>query len=225
RLSDSDIILYSKEGLYKTYDNGLTWEFENIGGEEFKVHDNSYREGNNIYTMNFKTHELIKSTDLGRTWTSLEVNIEPELYWLHIIPYNGYLILLTTTDVFVTNNDGKDWIKYEVDLFMPNGKELYFYRGIVSDEYLVLSSESGMWRAKLSDLGIEVKSSVDSEIKENYLYTYPPYPNPAKSEVKVHFYWDINIPMTTDDISIYDITGKKINAFDKISLDKQDSYY
>ncbi|MCB0702905.1 MAG: T9SS type A sorting domain-containing protein [Ignavibacteriae bacterium] len=225
RLSETEIILYSKEGLYKTFNNGITWEFENTGSEVVRVHDNSYREGNNIYTMDFKTHELIKSTDLGRTWTNLKLNIEPDLYWLHIIPYHGYLILLTTTDVFVTNNDGKDWTKFEVDLLMPNGKDLYFYRGIISDEYLVLSSESGMWRTKLSDHGIEVKLSVESEIESNYLYTYPPYPNPAKSEVKVLFYWDINLPMTTDDISIYDITGKKIDAAGKLSLVKQESHY
>ena len=110
-------------------------------------------------------------------------------------------------------------------MFIACGKDLYFYRGIISDEYLVLSSESGMWRTKLSDLGIEVKLSVESEIESNYLYTYPPYPNPAKSEVKVLFYWDINLAMTTDDISIYDITGKKIDAAGKLSLVKQESHY
>ncbi|MFA7325697.1 MAG: T9SS type A sorting domain-containing protein [Candidatus Kapaibacterium sp.] len=225
RLSDSDLILYSKEGLYKTYDNGISWEFEKTENKEKMVHSYSYREGVNIYTMDFINHQLFKSTDLGRTWIDLGVNIESDLYWLHLIPYYGSLILLTNTNVFVSNNDGKDWKKYEVDLLMPNGKVLYFYRGIVSDEYLVLSSESGIWRAKLSDLGIEVKSSVESEIERNYLYTYPPYPNPAKSEVKVLFYWDINIPMTADDISIYDITGKKIDAIGKISLVKLESHY
>lgn len=162
---------------------------------------------------------------MGRTWTNLEINIESNLVFVGLITYNNHLILFTTTDLFVLSNDGKDLTKYKVDLLRPNGEELYFNNGIVSGEYLVLTSEYGNWRAKLADLGIEVKSLVESEIESNYLYTYPPYPNPAKSEVKVLFYWDINLPMTTDDISIYDITGKKIDAAGKLSLVKQESHY
>ena len=153
------------------------------------------------------------------------MNIQSNLIWLRVLSYNGFLILLTTTDVFISSNDGADWEKYEVNLLTPDGKELYFNNGIVSGEYLILTSEYGNWRAKLSDFGIEVKSSVETDFGGNYLYTYPPYPNPANSEVKVLFYWDINLPMTTDDINIYDISGKKINAYDKIRLVKLESHH
>lgn len=223
RLSDTDIILYSKDGLFKTYDNGLTWEFEKTD-EEVIVGYFTYMNGNHIYSF-YINNSFLKSTDLGRSWIKLELSLAPELIWTHLVLYNDYLILLTTTDVFVSNNDGKDWLKYDVNILTPEGKELYFNNGVVSGEYLVLTSNFGNWRAKLTDLGIEVKSSVESEIERNYLYTYPPYPNPAKSDVKVLFYWDINLPMTKDDISIYDITGKKIDAVGKINLVKQESHY
>ncbi|MFA7325126.1 MAG: T9SS type A sorting domain-containing protein [Candidatus Kapaibacterium sp.] len=225
RLSNSKIIVYSEVGLYLTYNNGLTWVYEKAD-EEVMTHYYTYREDNNLYTMDFlEFDQIYKSTNLGRTWVDLEINIESGLRWASIIPYNGNLILLTSTGVFVSDNEGKEWTKYEINLFTPDQKELYFYSGLIVDECLVLTSAYGNWRAKLSDLGVEVKSSVESEIERNYLYTYPPYPNPAKSEVKVLFYWDINLPMTTDDISIYDITGKKIDAIDKISLVKQESHY
>ena len=224
RLNDSDIILYGTNGLYKSNDNGLSWEYEKTDNEMTRVGVYSSRDGNNVYTLDFNNNKLFKSTDLGRTWTNLALNIEPGLNWKRIISYNGSLVLFTTTDVFISDNDGLDWRKYEVDLQSPDGKELYFNYGIVSGDYLVLISDSGNWRAKLSDLGI-VKTSVESEIERNYLYTYPPYPNPAKSEVKVLFYWDINLPMTSEDISIYDITGKKIDAVGNISLVKQESHY
>ena len=225
RLNDSELILYSEEGIYLTHDNGLTWKFEKTDNEELNTYDYSSKDGNNIYNINRSKNKISKSTDLGRTWTNIEINIESNLVFVGLITYNNHLILFTTTDLFILSNDGKDLTKYKVDLLRPNGEELYFNNGIVSGEYLVLTSEYGNWRAKLADLGIEVKSLVESEIESNYLYTYPPYPNPAKSEVKVLFYWDINLPMTTDDISIYDITGKKIDAAGKLSLVKQESHY
>lgn len=224
RLSDSDLILYSRDGLYKTTDNGLTWEYEKIDGD-IRVNYKAFIDGDIIYTKDLTKDNIYKSVDLGRTWTNLEVDIDPELQWINFIAFNGYLIIFTKTDVFVSNEDGKDWTRYEVNLLRPNGKDLYFNNGIVSGDYLVLTSDYGIWRAKLTDLGIEVKSSVESEIERNYIYTYPPFPNPATSEVKVHFYWDINIPMSIDDISIFDITGNKIDADGRISIVKQDNYY
>ncbi|MCB0702749.1 MAG: T9SS type A sorting domain-containing protein [Ignavibacteriae bacterium] len=224
RLNELDLILYSSEGIYKTYDNGLTWEYEKVN-EEVKVNYYTIKDKNFLYTLDRVSKKIYKSTDLGKTWITLNMNIQSNLIWLRVLSYNGFLILLTTTDVFISSNDGADWEKYEVNLLTPDGKELYFNNGIVSGEYLILTSEYGNWRAKLSDFGIEVKSSVETDFGGNYLYTYPPYPNPANSEVKVLFYWDINLPMTTDDINIYDISGKKINAYDKIRLVKLESHH
>lgn len=195
RINNSDIILYGKGVLYKTFDNGLTWEIEETENEEVRANRFSYREGNNIYSMDLGTFKIYKSTDLGRTWNELQVNMEPDLDWFHIIPYHGSLVLLTTTDVFVSDDDGKNWRKYEVDLLASDGNYLYFRNGMVYGDYIVLTSNYGIWIAKLSDLGIDVKTSVESEIESNYLYTFPPYPLPAKNEVKVLFYWDINLPM------------------------------
>lgn len=222
RLSDNEIILYSEKGLYKTFDNGLTWEYEEAV-EEIKAYSTTVREGNNLYSIDIE-NRIYKSTDLGRTWNDLVLNLDPDINFISLKVYNGYLILLTTTNVFVSSNDGKDWIEYQVELLTPEGKDLYFNNGIVSGDYLVLTSDYGIWRAKLSDLGIEVKSSVEADIDRNYLYTYPPYPNPAKYEVKVHFYWDINLPMNVDDIRIYDITGKNIPINNNIRLEKQTNY-
>ena len=83
-------------------------------------------------------------------------------------------------------------------------------------------NSNGMYRRSLSDFGI---TSVESEIERNYLYTYPPYPNPAKSEVKVLFYWDINLPMSTDDINIYDLSGKKVITDSNLRIEKQANHY
>jgi len=223
RLSEKEIILYSEEGLYKTYDNGLSWEFEKAI-DEVKAHSLTAREGNNLYSF-FYDNTILKSTDLGRTWSNLKLNLDPGINFMNLNVYNGYLILFTPSDVYVSSNDGKDWTKFVLDMQRPDGKEVKFDDGVIIDDYLIVTSNYGIWRAKLSDLGIKVKSTVKSEIERNYLYTYPPYPNPAKSEVKVLFYWDINLPMTTDDISIYDIKGKKIDAVDNISLVKQESHY
>src|SRR5690606_785239 len=100
--------------------------------------------------------------------------------------------------------------------------DLDYVSGLIAfNDYIYMINSNGMYRHPLSDFGI---TSVESETERNYLYTFPPYPLPAKSEVKVLFYWDINLPMTIDDISIYDLNGRKLDIKDKLRLEKHESH-
>jgi len=59
---------------------------------------------------------------------------------------------------------------------------------------------------------------------KNYLYCYPPYPNPTTNIVRSLIYWDTSIDIENDDIAVYDIFGNKVAGKEKITIDKQNTY-
>ena len=222
-IRDYDSIYISTSlGLMKSTDNADNWELisdVSLLGEYIGLLDRlegvlySYVYGKGIY----------QSKDEGKSWEILTTKPLDYLFSNNLKIVNGYFVFSVADGVIVSSDKGNTWEEYFLER-NENEDPIIFNDIEISEDYLIAATQIGIYRAKLSDLGI-VKSSVESEIERNYLYTYPPYPNPAKSEVKVLFYWDINLPMTTDDISIYDITGKKIDAVGKLSLVKQENHY
>ncbi len=69
-------------------------------------------------------------------------------------------------------------------------------------------------------------SKVEENIinKDNYLYTFPPFPNPATKEVKSLVYWDMSSDIEQDEIGVYNIYGAKVSDRSKITFDKLSSY-
>ena len=238
--TNSDLIAFSTfNGVFKSSDNADTWTklVDSLPTDTTFASINYFYEfSGNYYAVNSTPPRILKSSDKGLSWQKLEIELFNEInnFFLEMIDENNILISSYGKGLIglrITNDQGKSWRRVDSDLpELITDSRPYRIKGIfgnsvfVDGGYKQFVGQGSLYRANFTDLGI-VKSSVESEIERNYLYTYPPYPNPAKSEVKVHFYWDINIPMTTDDISIYDITGKKIDAFDKISLVKQESHY
>jgi hypothetical protein len=68
-------------------------------------------------------------------------------------------------------------------------------------------------------------SSVDIDIEtQNYLYAYPPYPLPATNEVRSLIYWDTSTDIENDEMTVYNIYGKKVAGKEKIRIDKLTNY-
>ncbi|MCX6148620.1 MAG: hypothetical protein NTW25_15405 [Candidatus Kapabacteria bacterium] len=68
-------------------------------------------------------------------------------------------------------------------------------------------------------------SSVETQIEDQtYFYSYPPFPIPAKNEVKSLIYWDMSYNIDYSDIGVYDIYGNKIANREKISINKLNAY-
>jgi hypothetical protein len=81
----------------------------------------------------------------------------------------------------------------------------------------------GMHRARISDfVGNSVKDNII--INDNYLYAYPPFPNPATKEVRSLIYWDPSSDIEQNEIGVYNIYGAQVSDRSKISFDKLNLY-
>ncbi len=99
--------------------------------------------------------------------------------------------------------------------------------GIYRDSIIFHSNASMMDSISyLGGEGIDTVISYKAESLEllPYLYAYPPFPLPASDEIRVKLYWDTSLEMSPDNISIYNIFGKKIPAENKIRIDKLNNY-
>jgi uncharacterized protein YjbI with pentapeptide repeats len=56
-----------------------------------------------------------------------------------------------------------------------------------------------------------------------YLYNFPPYPQPASSEVKIPIYWRLGNPVNPDNIKIYNNMGVEIKQENKIKIEESTS--
>jgi Leucine-rich repeat (LRR) protein len=56
-----------------------------------------------------------------------------------------------------------------------------------------------------------------------YLYNFPPYPQPASSEVKIPIYWRLGNPINPDNIKIYNNMGVEIIQENKIKIEESTS--
>ena len=62
-------------------------------------------------------------------------------------------------------------------------------------------------------------STEDQDRFYNYLYTFPPYPQPASSgNVKIPIYWRLGNPVSTGNIKIYNTMGVEIIQENKITI-------
>ncbi|MGE5478906.1 MAG: T9SS type A sorting domain-containing protein [Chloroflexota bacterium] len=71
---------------------------------------------------------------------------------------------------------------------------------------------------------VPLSASDEAQVERaNYLYCFPPYPNPAKNEVRSLIYWDTSLDIEKDDISVYSIHGKVAGRED-ITIEKTMPY-
>lgn len=222
---ERNIYIPTTKGLLQSTDKGINWNVFMTVENQLKSNIWYFKIFNEERVYGFSENgDLFITTNQGIDWKLIGDEISEYYIPNDILEIQNSLVVVVGGGVVISNNSGITWEGYLVDEKSKDGKPLVFSEVLEKDGYLIAATDYGIWRAKLSDLGI-VKSSVETEIERNYLYTYPPFPNPAKSEVKVLFYWDVNLPMTTDDISIYDLTGKRIDAVGKINLVKLESHY
>ncbi|MBI5324527.1 MAG: T9SS type A sorting domain-containing protein [Ignavibacteriae bacterium] len=184
-----NIFAGARYGVYMTSDNGENWLVKNNGLGNIEVLSLEVNE-NIIYAGTY--FGLFQSTDNGDNWK----NIGFEDYNISTIIIRGNNIILCSYGggVYLSTDNGVSWTpknsglpSLEVDLLIINGD--YIFAGV--DNY-------GIYRAKLSDLGI---TDVKEQEQKNEIKIEP---NPASDEFRLKFHSPIE---TTVQLSIFDLLG------------------
>lgn len=76
----------------------------------------------------------------------------------------------------------------------------------------------------LDTLSNNISSVLKVERDRNYLYTYPPFPHPSKGIIKIKTYWDQNLPFSTDDLEIYNISGQLVKTNNSLQIEYINNY-
>jgi len=210
------------------YDNtDGTWRDFSIDLRYFDVRYFS-KSGEHIYVLydkvsetgNLEKADQIMILDINQnSWQELDVNFDLPVRTIHVI--NGYLFVSLSNfyGIAYTSDLGKTW----ADVSLPANIWLSS-RFEYDNEYIYIGTNDGVWRGKLIDFGIEV-SVAENEIEQmNYLFTYPPYPVPARSEVQTKIYFDSSTDIAVENIAVYDIYGRKLPTKESLRFE-QDTFY
>lgn len=85
-------------------------------------------------------------------------------------------------------------------------------------------SKSGIFTSFISGIAYDSVSNVNELETINYLYCYPPYPQPAKNIVNILIYWNFVFELNDSNVSIYNVAGNQIFTKGKISLEYLNNY-
>ncbi len=178
------------------------------------------------YNYSYISDNLFYSSDFGITW-ELKKFSENKVYIFDMMNYKENIFLATSKGFYYSTNFGNSWAKYNNGLDIFELSVNYYTQPIrdmeVINGSIYLAYGNKILGLPLSELGIEY-TSVEKTEKRNYLYTFPPFPQPSKQEVKISTYWDSALPFTIDDVEIYNLAGIKINTENKLSINKETNY-
>lgn len=207
-----------KGGFYFSSDDGDNWKQKNA---DMNVNYYCIHYKNNKLLIGGEYGKLSSSLNKGDSWNNLEISSifdsKTILYAIETIGSN--IFAGTNQGLYYSSDNGNNWILKNDGL---KSKWIMSLK-IKGDTIYAGSYYGGMHRARLSDFGIT--SVEENQINnDNYLYTFPPFPNPATKEVRSLVYWDMSSDIEQDEIGVYNIYGAKVSDRSKISFDKLSAY-
>lgn len=210
----------TESGLFFSSDQGNKW-VENVDPKYTKPNIKAFAiNEDNIFIGGSPNGGFRVSRDNGVSWSPILNSIKlVEASVSSLAIGDDYLFVGTNAGIFLTKDIGSTWI--EINDGLTN---LDIYSLLVAGKYLFAGTNNGgLFRVKLSDFGITGVED-DATENENYLYSFPPFPNPATKEVRSLVYWDMSSDIEQDEIGVYNIYGAKVSDRSKISFDKLSSY-
>lgn len=215
---ESNSIIYgvaNKNSLVQSTDRGITWNTK-VTHPAFKDLNSGKVKGDSIVLAS--DDNLYLSKNGGFSW---KIDSTSKFQIRKFLLYNNYIIIASQTKgILVSNDFGNTWVEKNTNL--PNLHILGMT--ILDEEMYVNCRDNGVYKAKLLDLDIIPTSINDVETLPTYLYSYSPYPIPAKSEVSTVLYWDPVFDIDNAQISVYNIYGVEIQGKENITINKNTQY-
>jgi len=163
-------------------------------------------------TGNPSKTDLFYSNNEGDSWVTLKekFNDYGSIRFKNVLNINKYVLISTDRGIYFSKDNGKTFN----DLNVGINKESMLYGGdfYLEDEKIIFCSAGGIYYVTLEDLDMNLK--VENTEKRNYLYTFPPFPQPTRGEIKIKTFWDSGVSFTQDDVNLYDINGSLIDIID-----------
>ncbi len=218
--ANGDLLAFSQfDGVFKSTDNADTWTklVESLPtGNSYAAVYNFYEFSGNYYAFNSYPALLFKSTDKGKSWDIIDIELfnEIEYFSVEMIDENNILISCYgegLNGLRFTSDQGKTWAEVESNL--PSlSKDIYSYRLVgMFEDYILLDigfQSRLVGQAEFYRTTTEKLSQITSvEYEQNTLVTSPPYPQPARSAVTIEFG---NYILSKQELTIYNIEGIEI---------------
>ena len=211
RINENKLLLTVRDvGLFKSEDNGQNWEkveteFLTLQATQFQTFE--YLNGRVFAYL--PNHGLYYSEDEGLNWVEFNPEMSEKGRDMGLLYYNSNFILSSDNGVIISNDNGETSKYFEIEqLAKDTSSRTYIIDIEINKNYLFVASTIGIYRIKLSDLGI-VKTSVESEIERNDLTLSSPYPQPARSGVTLDFD-NTKYNFVESNITLFDMTGRKL---------------
>ena len=130
--------------MYKSSDNGISWQFINIGATGIEIDENGI-----IYVVSGGPGQVFKSTDGGNTFFQIAQSIQTdEFYDIEIIP-NGTLFLSSFVGIYKSYDEGVSWFPTgfagfgAMDIGINTNGKMFFANSTLSWMGIYRSSDLG----------------------------------------------------------------------------------
>ncbi len=204
--------------LYKS-DENLSF-FEGNILQDGQIYNSAIRQlvkyENHYFAFNNNLNRVVQSSDYGATWsqTSTINRTTSNSLVSDIFNIENNIFVATRFGIYYTTNFGETWEDISFDFshdILFNNKTFAY-----SNNKLYLTTNNGIFELDLlEDLNIKL-SVIETR---NILAQYPPFPQPSNNEVRIRTIWDSVLPLTADDVEIFNINGEKIDVKNKISVE------
>lgn len=178
----------------------------------------------NFILVALSINTVLCSYDYGKTWEVINFSFgglrnsnQPLIVSVEIVENNVFVYALN--GFYYSNDYGKTW-KHEIgdlDVFYQNNVSGQLHYNHSNNLLYMTTSGGDLYELDLEkDLGITL--SVE---RKNYLWHYPPFPQPSNNLVKIRTIWDSVIPFTEEDVEIFNLNGVKINTQGKLRIEME----
>ena len=202
-----NIYISTTKGLLQSTNNGRDWNI--FITKENMLNSNIWYTivKNNVRVFGFNEEgDLFITENQGGDWQLIGDEISEYYAPNDVLEIDNSLVVVVGGGVVISNDKGVNWNSFLIESKHEDGSPYVLRKVVEKNGYLIAATDYGIWKAKLSDLGI-VKSIVESETNQNTLVVSPPYPQPARSAVTIE-YGDYRL--SKQEIAIYNIEGREL---------------